>query len=205
MIAIQRAWPTAVALILVAGSLGAQQCNRSHYRWDAKTTTSLESEPALPMTIAAILARWTVPALGPGAAYWCAPRVGRERRVYVVEGWLRFADTTKADGDWHLELTERRDDPVDRCIVVEIPARQWGSVFVGTHASLDSILRSGVSKWKRNQELVPPVHVRVTGAAFFDAEHIHGQKRPRAQGHGRCNSSLLSLWEIHPVYRIERL
>jgi hypothetical protein len=149
-----------------------------------------------------MLARWSIPPIWPGPDYWCAERVGRERVVYSLEGWLRDADTTKDDGDWHLELTQGPDDPRGQCIVVEIPAPRWGRLFATARGSIDTLLRA--SRWHRRGRVDPPVHVRVVGLAFFDAEHVHGRRRPRAQGHGHCNSSLLALWEIHPVYRVER-
>ena len=49
-----------------------------------------------------------------------------------------------------------------------------------------------------------PVLVSFTGAAFFDGYH---QKRTnggaRASQHGRCNSSVRALWELHPVYKVD--
>jgi len=54
--------------------------------------------------------------------------------------------------------------------------------------------------------LAKPVAVQIVGAAFFDGHHRAGARRrdPIDPKHGRCNSSLRALWEIHPVYRVER-
>jgi hypothetical protein len=203
MVAAPRCFIVSLCVLLGTRPLPAQKCDAPHYRWSAKTTTTLSGQAPLQTTITTILTRWTVPALGPGPAYWCSARSGREREVYTVEGWLRLADTTKDDGDWHLELTEVADDARERCIVVEIPAPRWGSIFANARASIDSALRS--TRWRRSGRLAPPVHLRITGAAFYDAEHLHGRKRARAQGHGNCNSSLFALWEIHPLYHVELL
>jgi hypothetical protein len=197
-----RLWLSCVAcLTFVAPPAFAQACDTAHFRWQAKTTTALVRQVPQRTSVSTRLTRWTIPPVGPGPSYWCAPRVERERQVYAVEGWLRFADTTKDDGDWHLELTEQRDDPAERCIVVEIPDPRFGDIFRPVRSTVDTLLRS--SRWTRSGRLNPPVHVRVIGPAFFDAEHIHGHKRIRAEGHGHCNGSLLALWEIHPAYRIE--
>jgi len=199
-------FPFAACFMLAApagSSALAQACDAPHYRWQAKVATDLVNREPRPATITSILTRWTIPPVGPGRSYWCAPRTASEREVYVVEGWLRFVDTTKDDGDWHMELTDAPDDPIARCIVAEIPAPRWASVFAGPRATIDTVLRS--IRWKRSGRLDPPVPIRLSGAPFFDAEHVHGRSRPRAQGHGHCNGLLLSLWEIHPVYRIERL
>lgn len=179
----------------------AQRCDAPHYRWDAKVSTALVTQAPTPTTITAMRTRWAIPSLGSGLPYWCAERVGAERQLYSITGWLRLADTSKDDGDWHLELTEGRKDAVDECIVVEIPAPRWGAPFTLARASLDSVLKS--SRRRRDGRVTPPVRVRVVGPAFFDAEHLRGTTHPRAHAHGRCDGSPLSLWEIHPVYRIE--
>jgi len=53
--------------------------------------------------------------------------------------------------------------------------------------------------------LAEPIAVQLVGAAFFDGHHRAGGRRRDAidPKHGRCNSSLRALWEIHPVYRVE--
>jgi len=192
----------ALCLTTAAPHCAAQRCNAPHYRWPEKVSTALIRQRPETTTIAMMLTRWSIPPIGPGAGYWCSGRVDRERQVYVVAGWLRYADTTKDDGDWHLELTHAPDDAREQCIVVEIPAPRWGSVYAAPRATLDSVMRTvGLSRGGR---VSPPVRIRVIGPAFFDAEHVHGSRHLRAQGHGHCNSSLLALWEIHPVYRVER-
>jgi len=45
--------------------------------------------------------------------------------------------------------------------------------------------------------------VTFTGAAFFDGYHqktTQGVKH--ASQHGRCNSSVRALWELHPIYEV---
>ena len=192
----------AACLVVFAIPARGQPCPPQHYRWAEKTSTALFASRVQPVTIGTILTRWTLPPIGPGPAYWCAPRVAAERVVYGVTGWLRLADTVKSDGDWHLELTETPTDDVERCIVVEIPEPRYDARFGRARAALDSLLRA--SRIKRHGQLAQPIHVRVTGPAFFDGEHVHGARHlARAQGHGRCNDSLRALWEIHPVFRIE--
>ena len=193
----------AVGLTTAGRAVRAQQCDTAHFRWPAKVSLALLRQPPDTTTIAAMLTRWSVPNIWPGRDSWCAARVDRERSVYSVLGWLRDADTTKDDGDWHLELTQRRDDAREQCIVVEIPAPRWGRVYATARATVDTLLRA--SRWGRHGRVDPPVRIRVIGPAFYDAEHVRGRRRPRAEGHGHCNSSLLALWEIHPVYRVERV
>ena len=192
----------AVGLTTRAGAVRAQQCDAAHYRWAEKVSVALLRLAPDTTTIADMLTRWSIPASLPERNAWCAARVGRERIVYSVLGWLRDADTTKDDGDWHLELTQRPDDAREQCIVVEIPAPRWGRVYATARATVDTLLRA--AKWGRHGRVDPPVRIRIVGPPFYDAEHVHGRRRPRAEGHGHCNSSLRALWEIHPVYRVER-
>jgi len=167
----------------------AQTCNAAHYRWPEKTSTALLGKPPQPVAIGWML-RWRAPEIGPGPAFWCAPRVAAEQQVLSVIGWVRRVDKTKDDGDWHIELTEARRDPVEACIVVEIPMPELHATFRSARATLDSALAG--THVNRHGDLAKPIRLRVIGAAFFDGEP-----------HGRCWSTVGALWEIHPVFRIE--
>ena len=59
-------------------------------------------------------------------------------------------------------------------------------------------------KIRKGGALDQPTLVRVAGTAFFDGQHRRGGRRGDETdgGHGRCNSSVRALWEIHPVYRM---
>ena len=63
-----------------------------------------------------------------------------------------------------------------------------------------------------------PLRIRVTGYAFYDAYHYSARwqtSKPgrcdfspaelyqRGKGHGTCNVG--TIWELHPVWKIERL
>ena len=195
--------PAALALVVLLSqttSLGAQQCGEPHYRWTAKTDTALASVAPQPTSVTAILTTWAPPDLASRDA--CALRAGRERRVYRLTAWIRLVDRRKDDGDWHLELTARADSPVDSCIVAEIPLSQYGVLYERARAALDAAV--GARKIGRNGVLRAPVLVQITGAAFFDGQHRGGGRRSdKSDGeHGRCNSSVRALWEIHPVYSV---
>ena len=180
----------------------AQPCDAPHYRWAEKIDTTLRSMPPRAVTIGTMLNEWPIPAIGNDDADRCRPRVAEERVVYRVVGWLRRIQRKKDDGDWHLELTERRDDKVENCIVAEIPLPAFHSTFAGARAALDSLLRS--TPIDPDGDLEKPIRVVVTGAAFFDGQHLGKKRRLVARDHGRCNSSARALWEIHPVYTVQR-
>ena len=189
----------AVAL-LTARPARPQTCREPHYRWTQKVDTSLVAVPAESASLGSILATWMPPDLGQRDR--CAPRVGQEQRTYTLLGWVRRVDKFKDDGDWHIELTERADSPPDSCIVVEIPARRYSPRYALARAALDSL--SVDRRIRRGGFLVRPVRVRVTGAAFFDGQHRRGGRHSDRSdgGHGRCNTSVRALWEIHPVYAV---
>lgn len=188
---------------LAARGAGAQQrCDEPHYRWSVKIDTSLAGGPATPASIADILAGWAPPSLGRNDR--CAPRAGRELGVFVVRGWIRRIETAKDDGDWHIELTAGRASPVDSCIVAEIPMSGLGATYREARAQLTGLL-AGRRRDKQG-DLSAPLEVRIVGAAFFDGQHRRTtRKQDRTDGgHGRCNTSLSALWEIHPVYAVLR-
>jgi len=180
--------------------LRAQRCREPHYRWSQKTDTGLALVPPQATSVSAILATWTPPDFGPRDR--CALRADRELLAYSLTAWVRRVDEVKDDGDWHIELTERADSPSDSCVVVEIPAPQYSPRYAQARAALDSLI-SDVKVRKRGI-LARPLRARISGAAFFDGQHRRGGRRSdKIDGaHGRCNSSVRALWEIHPVYRV---
>jgi len=189
-----------LAGLLAGAPLGAQACREPHYRWTQKTDTALADLAPQATSVLAILATWAPPDLGPRDR--CAPRSERELGAYSLTAWVRRVDKFKDDGDWHLELTERADSPSDSCIVVEIPAPKYSPRYTRARAALDSLI--GASKVRRGGVLARPIRARITGAAFFDGQHRRGGRRSdKIDGeHGRCNSSVRALWEIHPVYGV---
>jgi hypothetical protein len=177
-----------------------QTCTDPHYRWTEKTDESLASVTPTRAYITTILRSWGLLSFTSQAQYKCADRTGRELRTYSVIGWLRRIKKGESDGDWHFELTARRDSPVDSCIVAEIPPVTYSAKYDQARDDLDAFLTT--TSVNSNGDLATPIRVRVIGAAFFDGEHRGGPtRRDQTDGaHGRCNSSARALWEIHPVY-----
>ena len=190
---------TSLLLVPVAGR--GQACAEPHYRWSEKVDTTLQTRPPTPVDIAQILRDWAPLTLT--SKDRCAPRMGREDSAFAVVGWVRRLRLREADGDWHIELTEARATPVVSCIIVEIPAERYGAVYGRARSALAALVDT--TQLGPGGDLHPPVRVQFTGAAFFDGVHqqqaaVDGS--PHASQHGRCNSSLRALWELHPVYRV---
>jgi len=190
----------ALVSLLPALPGAAPRCREPHYRWTQKTDTSLAALRPRPTSVAAILAGWAAPNIA--SRDRCAPRADRELQVFALTGWVRRVEKVKDDGDWHIELTEGAASPVDSCVVVEIPASRYSPRYALAREAFDSLL--GGRKIRKGGALDQPVLVRVAGAAFFDGQHRRGGRRSDETdgGHGRCNSSVRALWEIHPVYRM---
>jgi hypothetical protein len=190
-----------VSWLLLAPQAGrGQGCAEPHYRWSEKVDTAPRARPAVPVDIAAILTTWAPLSLT--SRDMCAPRGAREDSVFVLVGWVRRLKLQESDGDWHVELTEARVTPVDSCIIVEIPAERYGAIYRQARSALASLVDT--TQLGPSGDVRPPVQVRVTGAAFFDGFHQRaapGGPRSASQ-HGRCNSSLRALWELHPVYGV---
>jgi hypothetical protein len=199
--------PWSIATIAAAAGLLAsrstatiQECNPPHYRWTVKTDTALARRPATAATVTEILTHWTTPPLGPRDR--CAARTGRELNVYTVHGWIRRIQRSKDDGDWHIELTTGPTTPPESCIVAEIPLGTLGALYARARTQLDSLVAG--RKLDKDGDLRAPLAVWITGAAFFDAQHRRTTRKHDVTdgGHGRCNTSLRALWELHPVYDV---
>jgi len=188
-------------LLLVPAAGKGQACAEPHYRWSDKVDTTLQTRPATPADIAGILTDWAPLSLT--SKDRCSPRVGREGGVFTVVGWVRRLRLHEADGDWHIEFTEARATPVGSCIIVEIPAERYGVVYGLARAALAALVDT--TQLGPRGDLDPPVRVQFTGAALFDGFHQQqaaADASPHASQHGRCNSSLRALWELHPVYSV---
>jgi hypothetical protein len=200
-----RGWSIAVlaaagALVAARAAAPSQACREPHYRWSAKTDTSLAGRPPQAATITDILTRWSTPRLGPRDR--CAPRAGRELEVYRVRGWIRRIEKVKDDGDWHIELTAGPSTPPESCMVVEIPLGELGAPYLRARQDLDALLTG--RRLDKDGDLRAPIAVWVAGAPFFDGQHRRTTRKRDAPdgGHGSCNSSIRALWELHPVYAV---
>src|SRR5712691_768590 len=189
-------------LLVLPRVTSAQQCAEPHYRWSEKVDTALDNRPATPALISEALTAWAPRSLTSKDP--CARRAGREDSVVVVTGWVRRMRLHESDGDWHIELTEAATTPVTSCIIAEIPAEAYGVIYGRARGALAALVDT--TQLSPSGDVDPPVRVQLTGAAFYDGYH---QQQPSGGGaahplrHGRCNSFLRALWEVHPVYQVK--
>lgn len=188
------------ALALSPIAANGQTCTEPHYRWSEKVDTAFAHQTATPVNVTEMLA-WSVRTIT--AKDKCASRIGNERSVFSVTAWVRRIKPHEADGDWHIEVTEEEYTDVPKyCIIVEIPAPTYGIVYRKAREQLAALVDT--TRLGPGGDLNTPVQVTFTGAAFFDG--YHQKKTPqgtRASQHGRCNSSVHALWELHPLYEVK--
>jgi hypothetical protein len=147
---------------------------------------------------------WPVSAFSAANRFWCRERSARERRVYQVIAWaqrLKVEHGPKGDGDWHIELTGSKNGNVANCIVIEIPPATLNAAYFTARQEFLKAIGDAGATIAQNGDVTPPVRIRVTGLGFFDGEHRGAGSNP-PNHHGRCNSTVNALWEIHPVYAI---
>ena len=127
----------------------------------------------------------------------------REEQVFTVEGNLWRVKLSEDDCDFHLELGPAGGVKQDERVVVEIPK---GQAFLAARESLiKAIPEAGTLKPDEDAKLKAntTLRVRVTGYAFCDLEHYTPKNLRRGDGHG--GKRVMTLWEIHPVWKIEFL
>jgi len=188
----------ALAIVPLAPATG-QTCTEPHYRWSEKVDTSFAHHTRAAVDVTAML---TWPARTITAKDKCARRIGKERSVFSVTAYVRRIKLHETDGDWHIEITEEEYTPVPAsCIIVEIPAPAHGDVYRQARIQLAALVDT--THLAANGDLDAPVQVTFTGAAFFDGYHQKQTSTGKhASQHGRCNSSLSALWELHPIYDV---
>jgi hypothetical protein len=167
----------------------------AHYRWSAKIATSGFSQtPGKPSVNTAL--NWTPLAFsGHSLLSWCEARSGQETKTFSVLGWVRRT-RAEADGDVHVEITQNRNDAVENCFVVEIPAADLSPRFNTARNDLAALL--SVSQIS-DKDFATPTQVRFTGLAFWDGWHATSTL---PVNHGRCNSTKGAAWELHPVFKV---
>jgi hypothetical protein len=85
-------------------------------------------------------------------------------------------------------------------VVAEVPA---GPGYEAARAAVLGVIRLPSTRARDRVDLATPVRVRVTGFAFWDGAHWSRRDGVRGCGHG--TATVATLWELHPVWRVEVL
>jgi hypothetical protein len=123
--------------------------------------------------------------------------------VTVKDAWI-YEISRQADHDYHLLIGVRPDLDQGRYLNAEISsirpespdaAALW-EVRKGFRRQYDE--HTGKPVPRGYKQPTAPIHIRVTGSVFLDADHDRGEV-----GHGDIKN--FTSWEIHPVTKIEIL
>jgi hypothetical protein len=122
----------------------------------------------------------------------------REGRAATLEGDLWRVKVGRNGCDLLLELSATRAGRDSPHVLAAIPA---GPGYEAARAAITAAvgLRSG--RRSGRVELREPVHVRLTGYLFWDGARWCAESPGR--GCGRRSDLVASLWELHPVWRVE--
>lgn len=122
----------------------------------------------------------------------------REKQIVSVTGYAWIIKTSDDDCDIHIELSETEDKTSKR-IIAEIPNTEEYCDF---HKSIMEDLVSKFHLHKKNEYHFDkkdnggkPVKMTVTGYLFWDSGH------PTNANHG--SAMVGSVWELHPVFKLE--
>ena len=122
----------------------------------------------------------------------------REGRAATLEGDLWRVKVGRNGCDLLLELSATRagrDSPHVMAAIPAAPGYEAARAAIASAVGLRPGRRSG------RVELREPVHVRLTGYLFWDGARWCAENPGR--GCDRRSDEVASLWELHPVWRVE--
>ncbi|MGA9671006.1 MAG: hypothetical protein WBQ94_17485 [Terracidiphilus sp.] len=186
-------------------------------RWPIKTSIPTGAR-TIEMSLAEALSDSRLPPLVNVKANdprYRASRIGdqpvKENILVTISGWLYLVAFETDDCDFHIQLSPQprtlTNPPTadDNCIIVEVPS--------GEYATKISSQVEGVRDWVvlnllHNNDprigsvhvMQNPVYVTVTGALFYDDDHVY--KADHTTGRGKKGMESKTLWEVHPVISI---
>ena len=167
-----------------------------HYRWKEKVMTTGFTQPPTNPTVKTALNWAPLSFSGHDLQSWCQAREGKETKTFSVVGWVRRTRAGEADGDVHIEITQKANDAVENCLVVEIPPADLSPRFNKARNDLAALLSLNQLS---DKDFDAPIRVKFTGLAFWDGWHATSNLPSK---HGRCNSTKGAAWELHPVFKV---
>jgi hypothetical protein len=123
-------------------------------------------------------------------------RTGREQNWFSLTGRV-VAVKVEADGDLHIELSDATGDK-QGIVVVEIPlGPQWCDIRTTVFSWSPTRFPFQTRSTKKLKVIKPPI-ITVINKAFWDIGHA-----PKDQSNQRKYMPGYSVWEIHPVMKLE--
>lgn len=182
-------------------TVGATSCTPTvnegtRHRSGMKNRKIINPPDAKTITFAEIL-KWSAPTGSDDTKIRSVDRPidDRETTVWSLDAYVQLAKLSADDCDIHMELSADSVDG-DR-FVVEIP---YGESFINARQVITMALgRAPSSSGIKPQGL----KIRVVGYGFYDSSHWSEHDPIRGHNHG--SAAVASLWELHPVFKIDIL
>ncbi len=209
-----------LALGLVYGYAAlAKEAEPGVARWAIKTSLPADADVSQPRDIPLLrlLILEDPPGIKPNDKRFRTTRIPEfpnsmdltEGEIISTSGWLHLV-AMEPDGDYHIQISYSRTDG-NNCLIVEVPKDD--PQFVKNSPQVRQCAGT-VREFVRNQFLKgkalsvggvtvvePAVYVKVTGQLFYDDYHVTEKKEN--QHRGKKGMKAKTLWEIHPVTKIE--
>jgi hypothetical protein len=184
--------------------LSPVECKKNHgeWRWDVKTDRDQPpaTVPKDHRVTVADVAAWDPPEKRVGKR---TPRLGREKEWFQLTGRVVLVKAEQ-DGDLHVQLGDPKEESEFE-VVVEVPLDNrvekspWSNIRKKVF-SWSSQKFPFTTKTGKKLKLTKNPVIRVTGKAFWDAVH-----QKKATPNRRRGRRAVTVWEIHPVMRLEVL
>ena len=127
-------------------------------------------------------------------------RVAEESLNVRVIGWI-FHAKREDDEDYHVIVGTKSSGVDNTFMNVEVSGLPSGGKdstdLKAVRVQFEGITQRTISRGRYN-DFTPPIKVRITGSLFFDGDHAPGSIGPN--GH-----KPKTVWEIHPVAKIEAI
>lgn len=186
-------------------------------RWPVKTSIP-SGAPTVEMTLGDALSDDKLPplkAVKTNDARYQSSRIDdqpvKEDTLLTISGWLYLVAFEADDCDFHIQLSPQprtlTDPPTadDNCMIVEVPSGEYAT---GISTQVEAVRDWVVQNLLHNTDpkigsvhvMQHPVFVTVTGALFYDDDHVY--KADHTTGRGKKGMASKTLWEVHPVISI---
>ena len=127
-----------------------------------------------------------------------APIDPREARAATLEGDLWRVKRGSDGCELLLELSATRAGRDSPHVIAVIPSAPG---YAEARSAIEAAVGMSAGRRSRRVELREPVHVRLTGYLFWDGARWCAENPGR--GCDRRADVVASLWELHPVWRVE--
>ncbi len=199
---------------------GPFDATKTHQRWPIKTAVTTNPDLLTPKVLnVADLAHFPAEPGTPqefdSTFIPSQPQPGlQEGQIVQVEGYIHLVAFEKTDdSDYHVQINDKATNAVsdlNPCLIVEVPHPEAAATpdLADQFAAARKLLRDNCfSGGVPTGTVTTPLHVRVTGQLFYDLSHS-GSSDPGGGRGKKVNGTVMhatTIWEIHPVTKIELL